>query len=500
LANPPPKIRWAVFIALALVALVVRLPQLGKRPMHTDEAVNSWLTGEALAGKPFHYDPQDRHGPALFLLAAPVAKLCGAGSFSELTESQLRTTPVLASCITVLLFGAAVEMFGFLPCVIAALLFAIAPLPVYYSRYFIHETLFVGVTFAFLIWAWKSLAKRSSGLAALAGLCAALMCASKETAVIHLFALGIAGLVGWLTMRRMETPPTETLPARTSSLRMLLTAGLVFITSLILLFTWFGQNWGVLTDLLRAIPNFLARAGGAGHEKPFTYYLGILDPAVFFFILAVAGVYMAICQAVDGSRRATLLLAVYGVVTLLIYSLIPYKTPWLALNLWLPMALLCGLGIEGIWQQFKSPSARWVGGVFITALCLVAGNQTKTLAFDHPSDEKNPLAYAHTGDDLLRLAPRLEKLAAERQLAQPLIAVVAADPWPLPWYLRHFQKVGFWQPGQDPGPADFYLTSPEAAESIEAHLKDRYLEFFGLRPEVLLLLWSPPLQATNHAP
>ncbi len=109
MANPPPKIRWAIFFAVALLALAVRLPQLGERPMHTDEAVNAYITGELLAGESFHYDPQDRHGPALFVLAEPIAKLLGAKNFSELTETQLRLTPVIAGSATVLLFGAGVE-------------------------------------------------------------------------------------------------------------------------------------------------------------------------------------------------------------------------------------------------------------------------------------------------------------------------------------------------------------------------------------------------------
>ena len=41
-----------------------------------------------------------------------------------------------------------------------------------------------------------------------------------------------------------------------------------------------------------------------------------------------------------------------------IYSAIPYKQPWLALNLWLPIALLCGLGVEGIWRKSSGPW-RW---------------------------------------------------------------------------------------------------------------------------------------------
>src|SRR5580698_3815352 len=121
------QIRWAIFIALSLLALGIRLPRLAERPMHTDESINAYITGDLLAGQGFHYDPQDRHGPALFAFAEPLVKLLGVRSFSDLTETELRLTPVIIGSVTVLLFGAGVEMFGFIPCLIAALLFAIAP-------------------------------------------------------------------------------------------------------------------------------------------------------------------------------------------------------------------------------------------------------------------------------------------------------------------------------------------------------------------------------------
>ena len=112
----------SAFVLIALLALAVRLPQLGERPMHTDEAVNAYITGQMLAGEKYRYDPQDRHGPVLYLLAKPVVKLCGAKNFSELTETELRLTPVIIGCAMILLFGAAVEMFGFIACLVAALL------------------------------------------------------------------------------------------------------------------------------------------------------------------------------------------------------------------------------------------------------------------------------------------------------------------------------------------------------------------------------------------
>src|SRR5450432_741273 len=204
----------SAFVLIALLALAVRLPHLGERPMHTDESVNAYITGGLLAGEKYHYDPQDRHGPALYMLAKPVAQLGGAKTFSELTEAQLRLSTVLAGTFTVLLLGAGVEMFGFIPCLVAALLFAFAPLPVYYSRYFIHETLFVAATFGLILSGGGALQKKSVLSAALAGFCAALMLACKETAVIHFFAIAVA-----MVACRFGTPVSR--PARTQGLQKL---------------------------------------------------------------------------------------------------------------------------------------------------------------------------------------------------------------------------------------------------------------------------------------
>jgi uncharacterized protein (TIGR03663 family) len=481
------QLRWAIFIALSLLALVVRLPQLGARPMHTDEAINAYITGELLAGENFHYDPQDRHGPVLFVLAAPLAGLLGARSFSDLTETRLRLTPVIAGSATVLMLGAGVDLFGFIPCLVAALLFAFAPLPVYYNRYFIHETLFVAATLGLILAGGRALQKKSMLSALLAGLCAALMLAGKETAVIHFFALAVVAVCAWVL------PPREKFPAPK------LVAGalvvLVFVATI--LFTWFGRNWQVFADLLQAIPRFAARAGGEGHEKPFGYYFHLLDPMLVLSIVAVGGGYAAICDAVSHVRKPHLLLVIYGLIIFLIYSAIPYKTPWLALNLWLPLALTFGFGVAAIWEQMKNASGRWFVGIAGAFLLAVLAAQTRLLVFDQPADEKNPYAYAHTVEDLLRLPPRLEELAKANKLPQPRIAVVAADAWPLPWYLRKFSNVGYWQPGQETGPADFFLTTPDVSDQLAGRLKNFSPEYFGVRPEVLIVLWTPVTRETR---
>jgi uncharacterized protein (TIGR03663 family) len=473
--------RWTVFFVLALLAFALRLPKLGERPMHTDETVNAYLIGEILGGESYHYDPRDRHGPILYMLAEPLARVCGARNFSELTETELRMAPVIFGSATVLLFGAGVEMFGFTACLIAALLFTIAPLPVYYSRYFIHETLFVAFTLGLLVCGWRALKTNSVLATAATGLFAALLVGCKETFVIHFFALSLGAALVWFIPPRGKCPSLKIV---------VLTLG-VFTVTAVILFTWFGQNWRGLADFFRAAPNMAARASGEGHQKSFGYYFGLVDGWFILFPLAIVGIYSAIRDAVVGSRKSGLLLAVYAVAVFLIYSTIPYKTPWLALNLWLPLTLLCGLGIASMLALLKNSINRCIVGIVIVCLLSLLGRKTVTLVFEKPADPKNPLAYAHTVEDVLRLPPRLEQLAKDQKLSAPLVAVVAVDAWPLPWYLRKFKRTGFWQPGQDPGRADFYITSLEAADQLGDKLKDWRPQFFGVRPEVLMILWVP---------
>src|ERR1700739_41839 len=258
--------RWIAFFIVALVGLAIRLPQLDARPMHTDEAVNAYIVGQLLAKEPFIYDAQDRHGPALAALALPIVRMQGAKSFSDLTEPELRIVPVVAGTITILLFGAAVEMFGFIPSLLAAILFAVSPLPAYYDRYFIHESLFCAATFGLILSGWRASQTRSVRQAALAGLCAALMLACKETALLHFFALAVAAIVCRSTSVR------ETGQMREGQWKTILAAAISFLLTSAALFTWFGRNWKALPALLHAAPDLFARAAGQGHEKPFWYF------------------------------------------------------------------------------------------------------------------------------------------------------------------------------------------------------------------------------------
>jgi uncharacterized protein (TIGR03663 family) len=500
LANPPHKLRRLVFIGIALLALAVRLPRLGERPMHTDEAVHAYITGQLLEGGQYHYDPRDRHGPVLYALALPVARLAGAHDFAGMTETMLRVVPAIVGALTPLLLLFVVEQIGFVAAALAALFFAIGPLPVYYSRYFIHETLFVAATLGLLASGWRALANLSAMRGILPGLCAGIMLGCKETALLHFVAFGAAA-TWWIYSRRRGGNP-----AWWSSVVVM---GIVGLATLVLvtvaLYSWGGQNRHGPADLAGSLPNYAVRAGGQGHEKPAWYYFVLLGggwSGWAVLALAAIGSVAALRRKSAGTESNLMLpdgmplagqsLLVYALVICAIYSAIPYKMPWLALNLWLPLALLAGCGGAALGRMGKLATSSWLPALGIAVTGALLAQDTWQRVFLMPADVRNPYAYAHTVEDLLGLPAAVERLAGGKPNGELLIAVVAADPWPLPWYLRKFPRIGYWQPGIDPGPADIYITSLEAAEQLTARLQNRRPEFFGQRPEVLLLVWPPP--------
>jgi predicted membrane-bound mannosyltransferase len=253
-------------------------------------------------------------------------------------------------------------------------------------------------------------------------------------------------------------------------------------------------------DLFRAGPHLVSRAGGEGHQKPDWYYLALLAggwSGVMVLALAIWGAFRYPYKT--AGNKAFGAVVIYTIAIIFLYSVIPYKTPWLALNFFLPLCLLAGNGLAELGRISRSPGGRMAVVFFAAALCAALGRDTWQRVFAAPADEHNPYAYAQTDEDFLRLPKLIQQLAENTPARRNLrIAVVAADAWPLPWYLRRFPNTGFWQPGQDPGGADIYITSSEVPDDLNARLKNWRPEFFGVRPEVLMVVWRPPESEPPH--
>jgi len=155
-----------------------------------------------------------------------------------------------------------------------------------------------------------------------------------------------------------------------------------------------------------------------------------------------------------------------------IYSAIPYKTPWCMLGFLHGLILLAGVGVGVIMQRLPTVSARVVVGVILAAGVVHLGWQSWLASFKYCADSRNPYVYAHPTEDVVRLAQRVEELAEVHPLGRAMeIEVICPqhDYWPLPWYLRGFSRVGWFgevPTGRQPAPVII------ASSSVESEIAD----------------------------
>lgn len=488
------KLHWIAILVAVAVALALRLPQLERRPLHTDEAVHAVRLGDLLERGSYDYNPHDYHGPTMYYATVPIVWLRGEHTLVQLTATTMRLVPLVFGIGLILLLLAAGNTLGKTEAACAALLTAVSPFMVYFSRYYIMEVLFVFFTFGLLISAWRYWQTGKLLWAALAGVSMGLMHATKETCIITWFSLAVAFAVLWLT------EPTRPKPQPLHLLVLVLFAGAVSVVCFSVFFTdWRGVPQSVLTYL-----NYAQRGQGSGHQHPWYYYLEVFAWHRTGKLLWTEGAILAL--AIIGSVRAFRerlafgkLLTVYVAVMAAVYFVIPYKTPWSMLSLIHGLILLAGVGAAGLvkWVPWAAWPVLALAGAHL-AFQSVRGNSAR-----FECDERNPCVYSHTSRDAIRLVERVHQIAAVNPDGhQMLVKVMAKEYWPLPWYLRDLPNVGYWDKPTDPTGAAIIISSPE----FNIDFGDGWqTEFFGLRPGVLLQvhirrdLWQKFLETRSGA-
>jgi uncharacterized protein (TIGR03663 family) len=474
-------------LGIGLVAVALRVPKLAERPMHADEAILADKFGTLLETGSYRYDPSGYHGPALIYLTLLPAWLRGSRTYAGLSESLLRVVPVFFGVALVLMPLLLAKGLGQAAALAAAALTAVSPAMVFYSRYYIPEMLLVCFCFGVIAFAYRYAQTRAVIWALLAGACAGLAYATKETAVIALGAMVLA-----MALAGVRKVPA--LPAIAALIVGLLIA-VLFLSS-------FFSNPGGVADSLRAYwTTYLDRAiHETRHIHPWHYYAGLLvwdglplwSEAVIL-VLACVGLIAA-------TRLAWVrFLGAYAVILMVSYSLIPYKTPWCLLGFWQGLILLAGVGAAALLRWLSRRWGRVLTGAFLAAGGLHLAWQAWLAAGPYSADPRNPYVYAHTGRDVYVIRDRLEALAKVHPDGHNLSVQVfsAQNLWPLPWYLRSFTHVRWWRavPDTEP-PAPVILASPNMEVALARKLyelpppgeRELYMRLFDrpieLRPQV----------------
>lgn len=499
----------AVLLAFVVLALLIRLPALQGRPLHTDEAVHMVKAGILLETGSYAYDAHEYHGPTLYYFSLPFLWLSGARTFSQIPSAlPFLIVPVLFGIGLVALIPLVRDGIGRQAAAWAALMTAVSPAMVFYSRYYIQEIPLVFFTFLLVAGVWRYLCRPSHGWAMLSGVAAGMMFASKETWVIPVACAAAAATLThfWDHFDRRRPSLFALHPHALHLVAGSVVCLLVAVTFLTGIFT----NMKAFESIWQAYGTYLDRghtgdsstSGMSLHVHPWHFYLhrllffhqarGPWWSEALIVLLAVVGFVWTLRGRFPAGGHPAMLrfLSIFAVLQTIVYSAIPYKTPWNALGFLQPMILLGGFGASVLVECARP---RWLKAAVVTILLAgVAqlGAQAWRTTHRFCADTRNPWVYAGTSADLLNLAGRMEKLAEAdpAHYAAPVQVIVpGSDYWPLPWYLRRFENAGYYADVPDQLDAPVIIAAASLKDKIAPLLKeDYYQDFAGLRPGVLL--------------
>ena len=473
---PEPVWRFGV-VGIFIVGAILRLYDLNLVPMHHDEGVNGNFLLRLVREGSFRYDPENYHGPTLYYFSAIIpwfTKLLFGSETSEtyaLTTFNVRLVTVVFGLATIGLVFLLRRRLGSVGTLSAGLMLAISPGAVYLSRYYIHETLFVFFTLGIVVAAIYFYDKRNPSYLIPAAASAALLFATKETAMISagvmIIALALTVIYVRLHSKAFVAATPKRSRARPSKGRVNTVidemggtpnvatyagfALLAFLVVYLLFYSSFFQNSQGIYDSLKTFAIW-TKTGTTAHVHPryqYLIWLGgkldietrriVLGQEAPLLILGVVGAVLVLLKP----RAMALFCALWSFGLIAAYSLIPYKTPWLLLNFVVPLALIAGHALQAIYE-LDLGQLRLVSAILFVAAGMSLYQSIDLNFINYDNDKPQYVyVYAHTKRDMLALVDEVDRIAKEEAGAQTGITVISPDYWPLPWYFRGYMRVGY---------------------------------------------------------
>jgi uncharacterized protein (TIGR03663 family) len=422
----------ALWAALIVAALIVRVIALGDRPFHHDESQDAYFSYLFRQTGDYEYNPL-LHGPLRFYLTGLMYVLFGDTDFTARLAPALMGLAMVPMCWglrSLLGRGAA---FG------AAALLAFGPSYLYFSRFAREDIYVASLTLALIVVIWRFLDHPRRYHPAIIGALLALSFATKETTFITVFVIGSFFLLA------LAAPPTRAQvwgPVRSAGAEGWGWALAAFAGVFTILFTTFLTHPGGLWDgVYTGLKYWLGQHDvGRGGEPPGFYSVLLVTVEWPALILGAIG-------AVSLFRRHRLFAAflVYDFfLSLAVYSWAGEKFAWLVLHPLLPLVLLAGAGLQAIWQA----RGTWrIAGLAAAAVALFyVAVSSYWINAERGADPREMLVSTQSSTDVRQVADQVLALAASRGPGQPPLTVTidAAEgaTFPYAWYFRHLQ-VGY---------------------------------------------------------
>ena len=461
---------WTPWLIIGLAAFL-RFLLLGMKPPHFDEGINGWFVDQMLRNGFYKYDPTNYHGPLHFYVLFLSQTLFGRNLWA------LRLPVVLVSISCVWLTLKFEPFVGRNVSRLAALAMAVSPGFVFYGRYSIHEAWLVLFTMLFffgLFGLWKF---GTANYLWCAGMGLTGMILSKETYILHVGCAVIAVAVCWVSnyFNELEDSRPATQTWNYVDLAVVIGTGVVLI-----IFFYSGTffNWNGVKGLYQAyLPWFKTGSEGHGHEKPWYYWLRLIARCEW----PVLGGLVVCLFSIRFKNVALRYFAIYGVGTVIAYSIVKYKTPWCIISFIWPFTFIFGAAAALTPLIYKRV-------VYVVSAILLTGSlgYCVWLNYFRCTTDTEPYVYVQTYNDVYKFTDPLLQLAHSDPRAYQLVGhIIRASPYPLPWMLDDFGRVGYYEKDNLPAKVDgdFLLVQQDKIATVEAKLHESYYTFpMTIRP------------------
>lgn len=385
--------KW-MLAALILAIILLRLPALGSRTIHIDEGMGIRASELVLSGD-WRYSPHNGHGPTLFYAGAVIR------SFAGINPVPFRAFTAFCMLLAIFIFWIAYRR----NLNTAGQIMLLAGLGLssgllFFSAYFIHESLFILLTALCLIALQKWIDSNQGLWLGFAVIFGALMYMTKETAILTFGAWTAAGALILITKK--DTKPLKQIIL----VKNLIALAIGLAGSAILYLLFFGKN----IDLLMAPYYWISERGVTMHIQPWHYFIDLLLRHEFLLLAAGTICFIALFYIKKWNPKI-IFFALWFFFILALYSAIPYKTPWLIPNIILPLGLFVAFSISRIWEESKWATKKLLIFVFFVLLIICCA-QFYLDNFYHPDRAQNyDYAYLQPGKSFQNFLAVIEGVA-----------------------------------------------------------------------------------------
>ena len=465
-----PRAELAAWGGLLLVAILVRFIDLGERPFHHDESQDAYFSYTFFKDfSSYEYNPL-LHGPLRFYLTGALYWIF------EPTNFTARLAPAAMGILAVGLPYLLRHQIGRVAAFAAGVMLAVGPTYLYFSRFAREDIYLAAIMLALIVAAFRFLRRPHTVTLCLFAALIALAYAVKESGIVL---AGIVGLYfiaailvqGIRARRRGQAFADGEVAAALLKVRwtgwVYALATFVFVYTV--LFTQFFSNFDCVTTATEAHPvrdtscvNALwygleywrdqqpvARGGDSG------WLYGTILFGEEWPVLLLAGVGTVIAFRRPSTLRIFLVVYFVGAMGFHLWG--KERFAWLVLHPLLPLILLAGVGVQGVWEARHRLAGRaGLAVVTLGAIYMVVASFSANAV--QRADPHSLLVSTQSSEQVKQVTDQVD------ELGDISITVDSSEgaTFPYAWYFRD-KQIGYID-----ATADGYVPDTQALVLTEA--------------------------------